>query len=75
MKTTFFIYTVKDCVTGVMSDLRLFVNQAQALRWFDGFCQESKIAGDLQLFCLGSYNCETGEIFSKVEFEKNGGNC
>lgn len=67
------LYSIKDCVTGCFSDIKLFVNQAQAERWFDNFCSESKIASDLQLFILGNFDVESGEIIADLHFIKNGG--
>lgn len=68
----FEIYSIKDSVTGQFADIRPMVNRAQAIRWFDDFCGESKIGRDLQLYSLGSYDVQTGEITSSVEFVKGG---
>ena len=65
---TYGIYSIKDTVTGNFSDIIIMVNEEAAKRYFMGLCQESKIKNDLQLYCLGSYNVETGEIESKVDF-------
>lgn len=64
----YLIYSIKDTITGNFSDIIPMVNEEAAKRYFNGLCQESKIKNDLQLFCLGSYDIETGEIESKVEF-------
>lgn len=73
MFTDLILYSIKDTVTGCFSDIKMFVNEAQAKRWFDTFCAESKISSDLQLFSLGQYNALTGDIFPSVSFVKNGG--
>lgn len=69
------IYSIKDVVTGNFSDIQCFVNRDQAIRYFKGLCAESKIKTDLQLFELGEYDIQTGEIVSKVEFIIGGADC
>lgn len=69
------IYSIKDVVTGNFSDIQAFVNRDQAIRYFKGLCAESKIKTDLQLFELGEYDIQTGEIVSKVEFILGGADC
>lgn len=66
------IYSIKDTVTGNFSDIKIFNNEASAVRWFRGLCDESKIGQDLQLYCLGTYNIENGEIHCLVDFIANG---
>lgn len=66
------MYSVKDVVVGSFSEVRLFNNEQSAVRWFDNACKETKIAGDLQLFYVGDFNAETGEIKANVEFIKGG---
>lgn len=66
------IYTIKDVLSGSMTDLLLFANDEMAIRYFNGLCQESKIKDDLQLFKLGEYETETGNITSSVKFIKGG---
>lgn len=68
----YFIFSVKDVLSGSLTNLELFVNMEMAIRWFNGLCAESKIKDDLQLFCLGTYNTSTGQIVSSVEFVKGG---
>lgn len=48
------LYSVKDVLTGDLSQVQLFVNNDIAKRWFYNLCSESKIAKDLQLFELGT---------------------
>lgn len=66
------LFTVKDCCSGLCGEINIFNNRAMAERWFDGLCRESKIASDLQLFYLGTYDLEQGIIKNKVEFIKGG---
>lgn len=68
----YFLFSVKDVLSGNLTTIELFPNKEVAVRWFNGLCQESKIKDDLQLFCLGCYDTKTGEIFSDVEFIKAG---
>lgn len=67
-----YIYSVKDVVAGNFSNLEMFVNKEVALRWFNQLLKESKIAGDLQLYCLGTYDINTGVIVADVEFVQGG---
>lgn len=62
------IYSIKDVVSGSFGNLVLQANDQLAIRTFKGICQDSKIAKDLQLFKMGSFNVEEGKIESKVEF-------
>lgn len=62
------LYSVKDVLTGSMNGIQTFVNKDVAVRWFKGLVEESKIAKDLQLFCLGTYDIQTGIIESNVDF-------
>lgn len=66
------IYSVKDVVSGSFTDILPFSNEAMAIRYFKGLCSESKIKNDLQLYKLGTYNIETGDIVSSVEFIAGG---
>lgn len=68
------IYSVKDVVSGDFTEITIFKNREMAMRWFKSLCAESKIAQDLQLFYLGTYNIATGEIKSAVEFIGGGTN-
>lgn len=68
----FEIYSVKDIAGGQFSDLKCFINEPVAIRWFNGLCTESKIASDLQLYKLGNYNVESGQIEPCCEFVKGG---
>lgn len=66
------LYSVKDVLTGDLSQIQLFVNNDIAKRWFYNLCQESKIAKDLQLFELGTFDIKTGVISPKFEFVASG---
>lgn len=71
-QSVYCIYSVKDVVTGNFSKPELFINKGAAERWFDGLVAESKIGKDLQLFELGVFNVNTGEINAGVIFIKGG---
>lgn len=70
--TKYYICSIKDNVIGQFSELNMFVNEAQAKRHFNLVCSQSKVKNDLQLYKLGSYDLETGEIVNDVEFLVNG---
>lgn len=70
------MFTIKDIVVGNFGSIVLLPNSAVAERWFDGVCQKDRnVAKDLQLFKLGTYNIETGEIISVTTFVKSGVIC
>lgn len=58
------LYVIKDTVTGEYGNPMPFLNEASAKRYFiNNVCGENKnIAGDLQLFFVGTFNTETGVI-------------
>lgn len=58
------LYAIKDTVTGEYGNPMPFLNEASAKRYFiNNVCDENKkIAGDLQLFYLGSYDTELGVV-------------
>lgn len=67
------MFSIKDTVVGTFGSIVLLSNSATAERWFDGVCQKDRnVAKDLQLYKLGSYNIETGEIISVTTFVKSG---
>lgn len=68
----YFLFSVKDVLSGNLTGIELFANESLAVRWFNGLCQESKIKDDLQLFKLGEYDTQTGKIKSSVKFIKAG---
>ena len=73
------IYAIKDSVVGAFMQPFYLVNDEAAKRSFrqamkDESSQYSKIAGDLQLFRLGEFDDESGEIKGEVEFLENGTN-
>ena len=69
------IYAIKDQVTGQLANPFYMQNDEQAKREFKIAVQEDKklnlIKEDLQLFKLGEFDDETGQIKSKVEFLMN----
>ena len=72
------IYAVKDTVRGEFGSPYLGKNDAEAIRGFEyGVNTPSQSilythSKDMQLYKLGEYNIDTGEITSCVEFLKNG---
>ena len=65
------IYAVKDTVVGAMMNPFYMHNDEQAKRSFKNACNNeanefAKIKKDLQLFKLGNYDDETGNIESKI---------
>lgn len=66
------MFSVKDVVGGSFSDIKLFNNTDVAKRWYNGLLAESKIAKDLQLYKLGTYNTDTGEVTPGFEFVQGG---
>lgn len=64
----FNVYSIKDVLSGKMAQLELFNNDQMAKRYFANICSESKIKNDLQLFRVGSFNLDTGEIKADFEF-------
>lgn len=69
-----FVYSIKDVVSGLFGNLVLLSNDQLAKRTFKGICEDSKIAKDLQLYKIGSFNTETGEFVNKIEFIGGGDN-
>lgn len=66
------IYSIKDQATGQFSQLQLFKTDAEATRYFDDVVNEHKFGNDFQLYYLGFYNLDTGELFSDVTYLKSG---
>lgn len=65
----FGIYAIKDQVTGMFGEPFLAINIGAAVRRFEYVCgQAQMIALDSQLYKLGEFNNETGEITAKVDF-------
>lgn len=60
----YYMFTVKDIVAGTFSDIKLFANEQLAKRWYNQLLAESKIAKDLQLYCIGTFNIETGLLLT-----------
>lgn len=65
---TLYIYSVKDILSGDLTDLKLFQNDAIAKRWFEDICHDCKYSLDLQLFKLGSYDTQLGIVSNNLEF-------
>lgn len=71
------IYAIKDTVVGSYMNPFYLHNNNEAKRAFknaikDERSEANKTYKDLQLYCLGTYNNETGQIESNVEFVMNG---
>lgn len=72
------LYAVKDTVTGEFGAPYLGKNDAEAIRGFEyGVNTPSQSiiythSKDMQLFRMGEYDVNTGEIISKIEFLTNG---
>lgn len=62
------IFSIKDVLSGNMTDLKLFPNVAMAKRWFEETCSECKFSKDLQLFKLGTYDTQVGITSNELEF-------
>lgn len=56
------MFTIYDRVGATYSDIKLFNNEALAVRWFKNFKNESKFGDDLDLYYLGKYDLSTAEI-------------
>lgn len=56
------MFSVYDRVSGSYSDIKLFTKKELAVRWFNNFKNESPFASDLDLYYLGEYNLDTGDI-------------
>ena len=71
------IYSLKDTVTGEFDDPFFMKNRAEATRALKAAVnspQETKIskfAGDLCLYELGTFDTQTGEVISKIDFACN----
>lgn len=61
------IYSIFDRVTGNYGDLCLFRNDEDAKRRVAYSMKENPYKEDLQLYCLGEYNVETGELLPKAK--------
>lgn len=71
------IYAVRDTVNGAFMNPFYLNNDEVAKRSFKMACEDEnsnyfKIRKDLQLFKLGTFNDESGEITHKLEFIQNG---
>lgn len=65
----FGIYAIKDQVTGLFGQPFLEVSKSAAIRRFDYVCSKAEmVASDSQLFLLGTFNQETGEIVYNQQF-------
>lgn len=61
---SYFIYVVRDVVTGQFGALKLFVNEASALRDFKTLLLNNPNFSDFELYKLGTYDIVTGSIVS-----------
>lgn len=66
------IYAIKDSLSGSFGAPFIDVNDDCAKRTFGVKMRDSAICQDLQLFKLGEFSIESGEILSFVEFLANG---
>ncbi len=65
----FGIYAIKDQVTGLFGQPFLEQNKGAAVRRFEYVCSKAEmVAADSQLFLLGTFNQETGEIIYNQQF-------
>lgn len=62
------MYSIKDVVVGNFGQIQLFNNDHAAKRWFLNLCKTTDVAGDLELFKVGVFDVETGEILPALEF-------
>lgn len=65
-------YSVKDVVAGQFSEVKIFVNEDVAKRWYNGLLKESTISADLQLYKVGTFDIITGEIVPMFDFVQGG---
>ena len=63
------IYTIRDGITNCFSDLRLYVNQNDAVRSFSAVCKQSPFGKDYDLYFCGTFNLSTGELSVKSVFD------
>ena len=71
------MYTMFDKCSGQYSQPIFALNDQMAKREFIRFCSDDKIAfmaADLQLYCCGSFDVESGKIEPCFEFVAGGGN-
>lgn len=70
------LYTMRDRKSGIYGNPFVSYNDKCAIRDFDAFCnlqQNSYLADDMELYKLGTFESDTGEIISyKPEFLKGG---
>lgn len=72
MKDAYKVYAIKDTKVGFMQPF-IQVNDDVAVREFKNIvnCGNSIVSAnyqDMELYCLGSYNQDNGEIVSNVDF-------
>lgn len=68
----FILFSVKDIVSNQFSNIEMFTNEEVAKRWYNNLLKESKIASDLQLYKVGTFNIESGAVISCFEFVQGG---
>lgn len=67
-----YLFCVKDTVSGEFYPPQAYTNQAVAERAFDKLCTDSQLGCDLQLYCVGTYDTETGLITPEFNYVKGG---
>ena len=72
------IFSIKDKVVGAYRSPFYMRNNAEAIRAFNNSCKEvpdmAKVASDLELYCLGDFDDETGVITNQIEHLQSGFN-
>ncbi len=70
------LYTMRDRISGMYGNPYVSHNDKTAMRDFDAFCrlpQNQYLSPDMELYSLGEFNSETGEIsYEKPVFIKGG---
>lgn len=70
------LYTMRDRLSGTYGSPFTSVNDASAKRDFNAFCklpQNQYLSGDMELYKLGEFESDTGEIISyKPEYIMRG---
>lgn len=69
----FNLYAIKDTKNGFSTAIFASSNHGNAIRMFGDTCQNDdnllhKHPEDFELYCLGTYNDDNGEITSEVKY-------
>lgn len=70
-----YVVSVKDVCTGVFGDVCCFDNESSARRSFNHSVSSSPFRSDMQLFFVGWFDTETGELTPDLSFLQSGGEC